>query len=105
MRHRFFLTASFLAALTCAQVSQAQLFSISERQELDAGRQADTQVQGKYRISRDSEANGMVRHLGSRLVSVCERPNLPWTFRVIESRDINAFSVPGYVYVNSGLLD
>ena len=97
--------AFIAAAIMCAPMAQAQLFGISEREEMDAGRQADMQIQQKYRISRDPEMNSMVRHLGSRLARVSERPNLPWTFRVIDSRDLNAFSVPGYVYVNSGLID
>jgi predicted Zn-dependent protease len=36
---------------------------------------------------------------------VSERSSIPWTFRVLESRELNAFSVPGYVYVNTALID
>src|SRR2546423_11147360 len=95
------------ATLTIAAVTipaQAQ-FGTSERDELNMGRQADSQIQQKYRISRNPSMNNLVSHLGRRLADVCERPDLPWTFRVIDSRDINAFSVPGYVYINSGLIE
>jgi predicted Zn-dependent protease len=94
-----------IALLMAASVAQAQFALFSEKDELEAGKKADSQIQQQQRISSDRYYNRMVDHLGRRLVSVCERPNLPWTFRVIDSRELNAFSVPGYVYVNSGLID
>lgn len=103
-RTSLFVAALLLAALSCPPSANAQ-FGISERQELDAGRQADVQIQQKYRLSRDPDLNSMVRHLGTRLARVSDRPNIPWNFRVIDSKDLNAFSVPGYVYVNTGLID
>ena len=78
---------------------------VSTKQELDAGRQADAEIVKKYKISRDSYYNGIVSHLGKRLVKVSERSNIDWTFRVIDSKDLNAFSVPGYVYVNTATID
>src|SRR3989442_796049 len=108
MRTRWIAPLRCIAAtLTIAAVTvpaRAQ-FGIGERDELNMGRQADAQIQQKYRISRSHYMNNLVSHLGRRLADVCDRPNLPWTFRVIDSRDINAFSVPGYVYINSGLIE
>jgi beta-barrel assembly-enhancing protease len=77
---------------------------ISQKQELDAGRQADRQICSKYRVSDEHAYNGLASHLGKRLLKVCERPDIGWTFRVLDSKEVNAFSVPGYVYVCTGLL-
>jgi predicted Zn-dependent protease len=34
-----------------------------------------------------------------------ERPNLPWTFRIIDDPTVNAFAVPGgFIYVTRGIL-
>jgi predicted Zn-dependent protease len=34
------------------------------------------------------------------------RPQLPWTFKIIDTKDVNAFALPGGpVYVTKGLLD
>lgn len=98
------MAAAVLIAAPPAPVN-AQLHLVSEKQELDAGRQADREIQQKYRVSRDSYLNGMVDHIGRRLVAVCERPNLDWTFRVLDSKELNAFSVPGYVYITTATLD
>jgi predicted Zn-dependent protease len=83
----------------------AQLGLVSEKQELDAGRKADEDIRAKSKISTDKNLNGLVSHLGARLTKVSERPNLDWKFRVIVDKQLNAFSVPGFVYVNTGLIE
>ncbi len=93
-----------LAALVmtmAAPTAQAQFGLVSESQELQAGREADAQIRQKYRVSSDPAMNRLVSTLGSRLASVSERPNIPWTFRVLDSTELNAFSVPGYVYMTT----
>lgn len=101
-----FITAAAVMTFSSVAASPAQAqFGMSEKDELQAGREADAQIRAKYRISTNRSMNGMVNHLGTRLARVSERPDIPWTFRVIESKELNAFSVPGYVYVNSGLID
>jgi predicted Zn-dependent protease len=48
---------------------------------------------------------GWVAVLGRNLARYSSRPELPWTFAVIESETPNAFSTPGgYVVVTTGLL-
>ena len=102
-------TGAYLAAFIITELSMApahaQFGLVSEKQELEAGRTADAEITSKYRISHDSYYNALVSHLGTRITRVCKRPNIPWTFRVIDSKELNAFSVPGYVYVNTGLIE
>jgi predicted Zn-dependent protease len=49
--------------------------------------------------------NSLITGMGQRLASVSARPNLPWRFEVLNVSDINASSVPAYVFVNRGLID
>lgn len=43
--------------------------------------------------------------VGHLLASHSERPDLPWTFGIVMSGDVNAFSTPGgFVFVTEGLL-
>ena len=94
------------AVLTFGAVpaAQAQFGLVSESQELQAGREADAQIRQKYRVSSDPTLNRMVQTIGRRLASVSERPNIPWTFRVLDSNELNAFSVPGYVYMTTATI-
>lgn len=91
------------AAVAPAPIAARGLELVSESQELEAGRQAAAQVESKYRVVGGSEAQ-LVEQLGRRLAAVSSRPKLNWKFRVIEESSVNAFSVPGYVYVHTGLL-
>src|SRR5207302_756863 len=40
------------------------------------------------------------------LVAVATRRDLPWTFRVVNTTDVNAFAIPGgHIYVTRGLIE
>ena len=103
---RVLACAAAAVSITAVPASRAQAqFGISEKEELQAGREADAKITQQYRVSRDRNLNGLVTHLGRRLAAVSERPNLPWTFRVLDSKELNAFSVPGYVYLTAATID
>lgn len=78
---------------------------IGESEEMRMGADAAQQIEAKYRLSKDAHKVAVVEKLGQQLVAVSDRPQLPWQFRVLETSEVNALSVPGYVYVNTGLLD
>jgi predicted Zn-dependent protease len=53
----------------------------------------------------NQELQQYVNRLGQQLARESERPNLPWTFRVVDDPVVNAFAFPGgYIYVTRGLL-
>ncbi|MEH2357788.1 M48 family metallopeptidase [Nostoc sp.] len=87
-------------------VQVLQLSNISDRQETDIGKQINQQILGsQVRLYRNSEVNSYVEQIGRRLVASSDRPNLPFTFQVVEDDAINAFAtLGGYVYVHTGLL-
>lgn len=78
---------------------------ISEQQELQMGEDAAREVEARYGLSQDTRATTLVETIGKRLAQVSSRPKLPWKFRVLQSKEVNALSVPGYVYINTGLLE
>jgi predicted Zn-dependent protease len=84
---------------------QANAKLISEKQELSMGKQAAGQIESQYKVSKDQQMTDLVRNIGIKLASVSSRPNINWTFKVLDTKEVNAVSVPGYVYVNSGLID
>jgi beta-barrel assembly-enhancing protease len=62
-------------------------------------------VGSDIRLNRNPEVNRYVEQIGRRLAVNSDRPNLPYTFQVVESDSINAFAtLGGYVYVHTGLL-
>ena len=96
----------YVLVLACATVgSGASARLIGEKQELDMGRNASRQIEQQYRVSKNKEHIALVRGMGEKIAAVSSRPKLPWEFKVLESKEVNAFSVPGFVYVNTGLIE
>ena len=82
-----------------------QIALISEQQEIAMGREADQQVGQQLGLYPDDELQRYVNQLGQKLAAASERPDLPWTFRVVDDPVVNAFALPGgYIYVTRGLL-
>jgi len=75
---------------------------VSTQQEIQIGQQAAAQFEAQTPTHDDP----LVDKIGARIVAVQPRKNLPWRFRVAESNQVNAFSLPGgFIYVYQGLLD
>jgi predicted Zn-dependent protease len=73
----------------------------SVRDDVEIGRRSAQEIERKYRTYDDSRLDRIGRSLAAR----SSMPNLPWRFRVIDRREVNAFALPGgYVYVTSGLM-
>lgn len=78
---------------------------VSEGQEIAMGREADPQIVAAYGLYPDSGWQRYIRGLGEGLAGRSERPQLPWTFRVLDDPTVNAFALPGgYNYVTRGIM-
>src|SRR5947199_1083653 len=98
-----------LAAAGACAVNPAtgsrQLMLISESQEIAMGRDYDKQVAPSIGLYADSRLQRYIQQFGARLAATSERPNLPWSFRVVDDPVVNAFALPGgYIYVTRGIL-
>ncbi len=96
------------AAFSCATnpvTGERQIMLISESQEIEMGREADKQVIASIGLYEDEALQRYVQELGAPLAAKTERPNLPWTFRVVDDAAVNAFAIPGgFIYVTRGIL-
>ena len=84
-----------------------QLYNISDEEEVQLGRQINQQLisSGQIQLYRNQKINNYVNQIGQRLATNSSRPNIPYTFQVVQDDSINAFATAGgYVYVTTGLL-
>ncbi|MEB3218691.1 MAG: M48 family metallopeptidase [Nostocales cyanobacterium 94392] len=83
-----------------------QLSNISERQEVQLGRQINQQLlRSDVRLYSNSQINNYITRIGKRLEAQNTRKNIPYTFQVVRDDSINAFATTGgYVYINTGLI-
>ena len=100
-----------LAALVMAACSvnpatgKRQINMIGEEQEIQMGKEADAQIVASMGLYDDAETQAYVSRLGKELAAHSERPNLPWTFRVVDDPTVNAFALPGgYIYITRGIM-
>jgi predicted Zn-dependent protease len=113
-KHRF-ITVLFLSLalfLTgCAAVynvatGRKEYVVIGTRQEMSLGRNLDKQILGKYKVSDDESMNARLKAIGERIAEASDRQDIEYTFKVVESDAINAFTIPGgYVYATTELMN
>ncbi len=93
---------------TCATnpvTGKRQLSLISEESEIQMGQQYDPQVVAEFGIYDDANLQNFLSEKGKAMAAISERPNLPWTFRLVDSDVVNAFAVPGgFVYFTRGIM-
>lgn len=87
-------------------VQLVQLSTLSDSQEVALGKQINDQlVSGEVKLYSNRKVNNYINEIGQRLVPYSDRPNIPYTFQVIDSDQLNAFAtMGGYVYVTTGLI-
>ena len=104
---------SALAAITLSGcytnpvTGRQALVLVPQGQELTLGEQSFREIQQKEKVSTDPQANERVRRVGQRIARAVgnDLPDAKWEFVVFESKDLNAFALPGgKVGVYSGLL-
>ncbi len=72
--------------------------------EIRMGKQYSMQVENSVKMVQDPVVNEYVNRIGQNLVRNSDA-QVPFTIKVIDSDEINAFALPGgFFYVNSGLI-
>jgi predicted Zn-dependent protease len=107
MRHlvRLLLVLVMAGCATNPATGRRQLMLMSEGEEIQIGRQSDAEIREQMGLYGDAELQAYVRGVGQKLVASSHRPNLPWTFAVVDEPAVNAFAVPGgFIYLTRGIL-
>ncbi len=103
-----FLALTVLTFANCATnpaTGARELMLVSEGQEVAMGRQADPEVVASFGLYPDSGLQRYVRDIGLELAATSERPQLPWSFRVVDDPVVNAFALPGgFIYITRGIM-
>src|ERR1019366_3741564 len=72
--------------------------------EIRMGKQYSMQVENGVKLVQDPVVNEYVNRIGQNLVRNSDA-QVPFTIKVIDSDEVNAFTLPGgFFYVNSGLV-
>jgi predicted Zn-dependent protease len=84
-------------------VSESPAMTIQQEREL--GAKVLQEVKKQWPLVQDPSVNEYVNRIGKRILQGMETQPFTYRFYVINTPDVNAFSVPGgYVFINSGLI-
>ena len=82
-----------------------QLALMSEAQEIALGQQSDPQIIAEFGLYENATFQKFIDTHGQNMAAISHRPNIKYTFRVLDSPVVNAFAVPGgYVYFTRGIM-
>src|SRR5918995_1097554 len=104
----FLFTVFVTVSAACATnpvTGKRQMTLLSEAEELAIGQQQDAEIRREMGVYDDPALQRYVEDIGQQLARVSHRPNLPWSFTVVDNPAINAFALPGgYIYLTRGIL-
>ena len=77
----------------------------TDAEELQFGREYVVQHEKQVKLYRDPAVMGYINDLGQLLARHSKRKNIPYTFKVVETKGINAYAIPGgFIYVHLDLI-
>jgi predicted Zn-dependent protease len=80
---------------TNPETGRRQLLLVPESEITQLGLNSFNQMKREVPISKDAKANELVQRVGKRIASVVNLPGAQWEFVVFESKEANAFCLPG----------
>ena len=84
-----------------------QISTLSDQQEVALGKQMRQQLidNNKIKVYQNRRLNRYIQSIGRELATVSDRPNLPYTFTIVENNQVNAFAtMGGFIYLHTGLI-
>ena len=91
---------------TVVMPAVAEAGLIGQEEEIRLGKAAAEQIEARYGLVRDPSVTDRVERIGQSLAAVSGRKDLKYTFKVLNTEDVNALACPGgYIFVFKGLLD
>ena len=80
--------------------------TFSDAEEMTMGRKAAEETEKQLPILVEPLLTAYVNHMGQKVAKDSRRSEIQYSFKIVNTDAVNAFSLPGgFIYVNRGLLD
>ena len=100
--------AAVLILASCSRnpvTGKKEVMLMSESQEISMGQGYDPQVTAAYGVYNNAAMQSFIEEKGKAMAAKSHRPNLPYSFKIVDSPVVNAFAVPGgFVYFTRGIM-
>lgn len=95
-----------VAMMLAVGVAASTACGVSQKEERAMGAEDAAQVDSSLPIIHDSVVTAYVSALGKTMANKTSRADLDWRFEVVDSREVNAFALPGgFIYVNRAVIE
>ncbi len=92
--------------LWCSLPTPVQAGMIGKQEEISMGQEASRQIEGQYGVVHDTSLQSRVQMIGAKLLEQVDNKDYEYSFKVLNSDEINAMAVPGgHIYVYRGLIN
>jgi Zn-dependent protease with chaperone function len=94
------------AALLAARVEIKPGFNtFTAQQDIELGQEAAKDVEKQYTVVKDPQLNDYISRLGQKLARYTPGERFPYSFHIIENKELNAFALPGGpIYIHTAIL-
>jgi predicted Zn-dependent protease len=108
MSRRLLAVSLLLALAACVHnpvTGKRQFSLVSQKDEIEIGKHGAQDVRQSIGLLPNPQVQEYVAQVGKSLAAKTERPNLPWSFQVLDDPTVNAFALPGGpIFVTRGIL-
>jgi len=100
----FWLTIA-LAVCLCLSAGCENPLELDRDTEIEIGREGAAELEAKYGVVQDAAMQRRLDAIGKRVAAVSEEPDLPWTFKILDTTEVNALALPGgFLYATKGMM-
>lgn len=78
---------------------------ISQKAELRLGQETKMAIIREYGLFHNPEVQAYINEVGQKIVEVCDRKDVQYEFIILDTPLVNAFAVPGVVFLTTGILE
>ncbi len=94
-----------LLGVLCLAVGCENPLEIDRETEIEIGRQGAGDLEAEYGVVQNREMQGRLDSIGQRVAALSQEPSLPWTFKILNSDEVNAVALPGgFIYATKGMM-
>ncbi|MDR5693659.1 MAG: M48 family metalloprotease [Armatimonadota bacterium] len=79
--------------------------ALAQDTEAEIGRRYAKQIESQYKVVHDPALAERVARIGREVAAASDRPEIPFTFKVLDLDSVNAVSLPGgFIYLTTGMV-
>lgn len=106
MWFRRLVSIVLIVMLTCASIPAPASAATSAGKEIEIGQAYDKQILATTNLVDDPLLEAWIGGIGKALFAQTARKDIPYSIKVLDVPDVNAFStLGGFIYVDAGALD